>query len=310
MGSGSKKPVQPKDPNKSIDEWGIEWSKTELPNNHFYWEMTKHPLEDLTIDDLDDYPWPDPYDPARVEGLGNYLRYVRENTQFAILAKFGGAMFETAWYLRGMERFFMDLVENPEFVKKLFDKIFYIQRGLHEVGIKAAGEYVDILRLSGEDLGTQDSQLISLPTFRRTVRPYLQDLWGFAKQNLLKKNPKGKIMLHSCGSIRPFIPDWIDMGLDMLDPIQPKAKGMEPLGLKRDFGDKLSFHGGIDAQYYMPFGTVEEMRQHTREYVEALGPGGGYIVAPVHNVQGDVPPQNLVAMRDAVEEFGYYPLKA
>jgi uroporphyrinogen decarboxylase len=98
------------------------------------------------------------------------------------------------------------------------------------------------------------------------------------------------------------------MKLDILDPIQPMAKGMDPFGLKADFGERLSFHGGIDAQQVLPFGTEEDVREHTRNYIEALAPGGGYICAPVHNVQGDVPPQNLVAMRDAVEEFGYYPI--
>ena len=182
--------------------------------------------------------------------------------------------------------------------------------GLDEVGIEAAGEYVDILRLSGEDLGTQEGPMISLPMFRRLIRPYMEKLWRFAKKKLLEKNPGAKIMLHSCGSVRWVIPDWIEMGLDILDPIQPKAKGMDPFQLKADFGDKLSFHGGIDAQYILPFGTVEEVRQYTRKYIQALAPGGGYIVAPVHNVQGDVPPENLVAMRDAVEEFGYYPINS
>jgi uroporphyrinogen decarboxylase len=116
-------------------------------------------------------------------------------------------------------------------------------------------------------------------------------------------------MLHSCGAVRTFIPEWIDMGLEILDPIQPNAKGMDPFDLKRDFGDKLTFHGGIDAQYVLPFGTPEEVREATKTYIQALAPGGGYIVAPVHNVQGDVSPENLIAMRDAVEEYGYYPLK-
>ncbi len=296
------------DPDKRIDEWGIEWSKVPLPNGGYYYEMTSHPLKDATVKDLEDYPWPDPYDPGRVEGLEKYLKSIHDDTEFAILAKFGGAIFETAWYLRGMEQFFTDLAENPEFVHALFRKLFEIQKGMDTVGIEAAGQYVDILRLSGEDLGSQQAPLISLPMFRRLLRPYLQELWGFAKQKLVEKNPNAKIMLHSCGSVRTFIPDWIEMGLDILDPIQPNAKGMDPFDLKRDFGDRMSFHGGIDAQYVMPFGTPEEVRQHTRRYIQALAPGGGYIVAPVHNVQGDVPPENLVAMRDAVEEFGYYPI--
>lgn len=310
MGSPKKKHfAQPSDPNKRIDEWGIEWSKVALPYGGYYYEMSSHPLKDATVKDLDDYPWPDPYDPGRVEGLEKYLKSIHDDTEFAILAKFGGAIFETAWYLRGMEQFFTDLVENPTFVHALFKKLFEIQKSMDEVGIEAAGQYVDILRLSGEDMGSQEAPLISLPMFRRLLRPYLQSLWGFAKQKLLEKNPEAKIMLHSCGSVRSFIPDWLDMGLDVLDPIQPNAKGMDPIQLKKDFGDRLSFHGGIDAQYVLPFGTPEEVCNHTRKYIQALAPGGGYIVAPVHNVQGDVRPENLVAMREAVEEFGYYPIQ-
>lgn len=309
LDSACKKVRHPKDSSKRIDEWGVEWTKVALSTSGYYFEMTNHPLKDATIDDLEDYPWPDPYDPVRVEGLRKYFRQIYKDTEFAILAMFGGSIFERAWYLRGMERFFIDMIENPGFVHTLFEKIYQVQRGLYEVGIEAAGEYVDILRMSGEDMGSQQGPLISLSMFRSIVRPYLEKLWGFAKQKLLEKNRRGKIMLHSCGAVRSFISDWLDMQLDVLDPIQSNAAGMDPFQLKANFGDRLSFHGGIDTQNVLSFGTAEEIRAHTRKYIKALAPGGGYIVAPVHNVQGDVSPENLVAMRDAVEEFGYYPIK-
>ncbi len=310
MSQQKKKPFDLNNPpEKRVDGWGIEWTKIDLLGGNYYYEMTKHPLADATVEDLDDYPWPDPYDPKQVEGLHDYLKEIHEETDFAILTKFGGSLFETAWYMRGMEQFFIDLVTNKPFVQKLFEKLYYVQKGLHEVGIAAAGEYVDILRLSGEDLGTQEATLISLKMFRDQLKPWLAKLWSFAKTELQKKNPRAKIMLHSCGAIKPFIPDWIEMGLDILDPIQPNAKGLDPFELKREFGDKLVFHGGMDAQWVLPFGTTEDVRQAAKKYIQALAPGGGFIIAPVHNVQGDVPPQNLIAMRDAVEEFGYYPLK-
>lgn len=307
-GKPHKKPRQSEDPDKWYDGWGVEWTKIRLPNGGYYNEMTDPPLKDATIDDLDDFDWPDPYDPGIVEGVREHYRHIHNDTEFAILTKFGGAVFEQAWYLRGMEKFLLDMAENEEFVKALLKKITKVQMGLDGVLIEAAGEYVDVLRLSGEDMGTQENPIISLPMFRRIVRPHLERLWGYAKEMLQKKNPKAKIMLHSCGAIQPFISDWIDMKLDVLDPIQPLAKGMEPFELKAEFGEKLTFHGGIDAQHVLPFGTEEEVREHTRKYIKALAPGGGYICAPVHNVQGDVPPENLVAMRDAVEEFGYYPI--
>lgn len=309
LGSARKKVRQPKDPNKRIDEWGIEWTKVPLPIGGYYFEMTSHPLRDATINDLEDYPWPDPYDPGRVDGLREYLRQIHEDTEFAILANFGGSIFETAWYMRGMEQFFLDMIENLDFVHALFERIYQVQRDIDEVCIAAAGEYVDILCLGGEDMGSQEGPLISLSMFRSLVRPFFEKLWTFAKQKLLEKNPRAKIMLHSCGAVHTFIPDWLDMQLDVLDPIQPNAKGMDPFQLKADFGDRLSFHGGIDAQYILPKGTTEEVREHTRKYIKALAPGGGYILAPVHNVQCDASPENLVAMRDAVKEFGYYPIE-
>jgi uroporphyrinogen decarboxylase len=115
-------------------------------------------------------------------------------------------------------------------------------------------------------------------------------------------------MLHSCGNVRAFIPSWMEMGLNVLDPIQPRAEGMEPHGLKQDFGQKLVFHGGIDLQHVLPLGTPDEVKAEVRRYIQALAPGGGYIVAPAHNVQSDVPPENLVAIRDAIDVYGTYPI--
>ena len=308
VGKAHKRPRQSDDPKKWYDNWGVEWTKIALPTGGYYNEMSCPPLKDATVSDLEDFDWPDPTDPGYTEGVREQYKHIHEETDFAIMTKFGGAVFEQAWYLRGMEKFLLDMVENPEFVEALLSKVAAIQAGFDAALIEVAGEYVDILRLSGEDMGTQENPIISVPMFRRMVRPHLEKLWGFAKEKLQQKNPNAKIMLHSCGVIKTLIPDWIDMKLDILDPIQPMAKGMDPFGLKADFGDQLTFHGGIDAQKVLPFGTPEDVREATKKYIKALGPGGGFICAPVHNVQGDVPPENLVAMRDAVEEFGYYPI--
>jgi uroporphyrinogen decarboxylase len=150
--------------------------------------------------------------------------------------------------------------------------------------------------------------MISPKLFHELVRPRFARLWNLARKKLQEKNPAGKLMLHSCGNVRPFIPTWIEMGLDILDPIQPRARGMEPEGLKRDFGDRLVFHGGLDIQHTLPFGTQQDVAAEVKRYMSILAPGGGYIVAPAHNVQSDVPPANLVAIRDAIQEFGNYPI--
>jgi len=291
-----------------FDEWGVGYQKVMRPGG-FYFEMVSHPLGNATLKDIQDYPWPDPYDPGRTDGLWEQVEFIRRETDKAIMAKFTTPIWEQAWYLRGLEQWMIDLVVNPEIANAILDKVCQVAMGLAEVGLNAVGDQVDILRLSGDDLGTQVRPMISPHMYEIFIKPRFERLWRFAKGKLLQKNPAGKLMLHSCGNVRLFIPSWIEMGLDVLDPIQPRAVGMEPEGLKRDFGKQLVFHGGIDIQHTLPFGTPDEVRAEVQRYIQILGPGGGYIVAPAHNVQNDVPAANLVAMRDAVVNEGVYPIK-
>jgi uroporphyrinogen decarboxylase len=307
MGSPRKRPKST-DPDIFIDEWHVEWAIVRRPDGGYYYEMRKHPLADARLQDLDDFPWPDPDDDGLTDGVEARFRELHDHTDFAIMTKIGGAVFELATYMVGMQRWYTVLAEDPQFADALMARIAAIQAAIDRKGLRCVGQYIDILRLSGEDMGTQQGPLISLPMFRRLVRPHLQTVWDVAKSELVARNPRAKIMLHSCGAVRPFLNDWADMGLDALDPIQPRARGMDTAVVKREAGDRLSFHGGIDIQQVLPFGTTEEVRQEVRQRIRDLAPGGGYIVAPAHNVQGDVPPQNLIAMRDAVEEFGYYPI--
>jgi uroporphyrinogen decarboxylase len=234
-------------------------------------------------------------------------RICRE-TDKAIMAKFSNSIWEQSWWVYGMENWLVDLAVNPEVPLAIMDKMCELAIAFTKVGLEAVGDLVDILRLSGEDLGTQIAPMISPQMFDQTVKPRFERYWKFAKELHLRKNPNGKLMLHSCGNVRPFISTWMALGLDILDPIQPRAVGMDPAGLKRDFGDRLVFHGGIDIQHVLPFGSPEEVGAEVKRYIEVLGPGGGYIVAPAHNVQSDVPPENLVAIRDAIEAYGTYPL--
>jgi uroporphyrinogen decarboxylase len=150
--------------------------------------------------------------------------------------------------------------------------------------------------------------MISLSLYEEMVKPHFKRYWHFVKTKLREKNRNAKMQLHSCGNVRPFIADWIDMGLDILEPVQPNAVGMEPERLKRDFGDHISFSGGIDQQRLLPFGSRNDVIQEVRRYIHSLGAQGGYVVAPAHNVQSDVPPENLVAIRDAIESYGRYHL--
>jgi uroporphyrinogen decarboxylase len=290
-----------------FDEWGIGREKIEREDGSYYFEMIGHPLAGASMTDIETFPWPDPSDPGRIEGLRDDLLRIRKETDKAIMMKFANSIWEQSWYLYGLQDWLLDLAVNPEIPMAIMDRVTDTAVGMMEIGMDCVGDLVDIVRLSGEDLGTQLNTMISPVMFHETVKPRFDRLWGMARRKIAEINPEAKLMIHSCGNVRPFLPTWIDMGLEILDPIQPRAVGMEPEGLKRDFGDQLAFHGGIDLQHTLPFGTVEEVKTEVKRYIDTLGPGGGYIVAPAHNVQSDVPPENLVAIRDAVREFGRYP---
>lgn len=290
-----------------IDEWGCHWKKT-VGDNYFYFALVDPPLAHATIEDLNNYEWPDPDDPVRYSALEKEMKYVRENSDLAILAKFAGAVFELATYMRGHEQWYEDLLLNKEFAHALMDKICRIQMKINENCMRAVGKYVDVLRMSGEDLGMQDRPLISPKLFREVIKPHLKMLWTHAKETLHKYNPEAKTMQHSCGDIYHFIPDFIECGIDILDPVQPRAAEMDRFRLKKEFGDNICFHGAVDIQKVLPFGTKEEIIEEVKTSIKALAPGGGYWLAPAHNVQSDVSAKNLLIMIDAVKKYGNYPI--
>lgn len=164
------------------------------------------------------------------------------------------------------------------------------------------------LRLAGDDMGHQRGTLLSPTMFRQIVKPRFARLYRQAKQLFHQYNPNGKLMAHTDGDVYPLIPDYIEMGLDVLNPVQPYVAEMEHSRLKREFGDRLSFHGGMDLQNVLPFGRPDEVRTEAINVMHALGSGGGLILAPTHYLLPDVPPENVMALRDAVLEHGRYPL--
>ena len=295
-----------------FDEWGVGRRRVEVSPGVFLLEVVYSPFADKDPSeiDLDAYPWPDPHDPGRTEGLAEHARSLYENTDLALMGRFGGTIMEQAAFLRGYEQWLMDLALYPDFARDLMNRIADIQIALDEAGLRAAGPYLSIFKLSGEDLGMQDRPLFSPRVWQKILRPILSRRWRAARAVLDEVAPHVKLMLHSDGSIRSFLPDLIEDGVDMIDPVQVSCAGMEPDGLKRDFGNRLAFHGAIDTQHVLPFGTPEEVAAHVRDIIRALVPGGGFILAPVHNVQADVPPQNLVAMCEAARKYGQYPIAA
>jgi len=282
------------------DEWGMRRQRTEL-----YWEIVEHPLADATVEDLHHYSWPDPHDPCRVAGtspalstsLAEEARRLHEETDYALVADFlGGGIFEQALWMRGFERFMMDLVSDEPFATALLDTLLELYIEFYAVYLEAVGPYVQIVAL-GDDLGMQTGPLISPDLYRRLIKPRHKELYDF-----VHSRTEAKIMHHTCGSVFPFVQDLIDVGVDILNPIQTSARGMDPVALKREFGERLVFHGGIDVQQILPFATPERVREEVKHIVATLGQGGGYIFAPSHNIQADVPPENVLAMYEAIQD--------
>jgi uroporphyrinogen decarboxylase len=189
------------------------------------------------------------------------------------------------------------------------DKITDIAMALDRIGLEATAKYLQIFKASGDDFGMQTGPLYSPQTFQTLFLPRLRRRWRAVREYLDQVNPDVKFMFHSCGGIRPLIPDLIDIGLQILDPVQPLAAGMDSAELKRDFGDRLTFHGGVDEQQVLPSGSQEDVEAEVRRCLRAFGPGGGYILAPSHYVQADTPPANIVAMCRAAQRYGQYPIR-
>jgi uroporphyrinogen decarboxylase len=307
---GSKRQPFSFDLDEYMTEWKVTFRKVRRPDGGSQFEMRDYPIAEPSTAALDNFDWPDPLDPARYDGVEESVRHLYETTDFALCARLGGNIWEMGNYLTGQEKWLTYVVLNPDFCVDLLRRVAAFQKTLYIEGIKRIGKYLSLIRLGGEDFGIQTGLLISPKMFREMVKPILKDVYMTAKECLADVgNHDCKLMLHSCGGVEPLIEDFMDIGVDILDPVQTRAKGMNALHLKRTYGDRLSFHGGIDTQGVLPFGTVDEVIEETRHKLESFAPGGGYILCPTHNVQADVPGRNIVAMVRAGYEYGAYPIR-
>jgi uroporphyrinogen decarboxylase len=283
------------------DEWGIFYRKA-----GYYNQIVKNPLRNANVADLARHPWPDPSDPNLVEGLAAQARNLYEGTDFGLSAKsVSGGIFQTCCRLRSMEQFLVDMLIDKSFARELLARVEESVLSLTAALLTAVGPYVQMVETQ-DDLGTQRAPLISPALYREMIQPRHANLSALIKK---KTDGKARVFLHSDGSIFDVLPDVIDAGIEVLNPLQPHAAKMDPKGLKAAFGDKLIFHGGLDQQQTIPFGTSEEAAEDVRRVIKALAPGGGYIFAPCHNLQPDVPPENIIAVYRAATEFGLYPIR-
>ena len=217
--------------------------------------------------------------------------------------KYNG-LFELCQVLRGTEQMLTDMVLEPEFAEALFWKIEEGLKALYLAQLDAVGEFVEWVEL-GDDLGTQSGPLISPATYRSLLKPVHADLIRAIKAH----SPNVRIMYHTCGSIRRFLPDLIEIGVDILNPLQVAAKGMDLAAIKEQFGDRLTFLGGVDAQHVLPAGKSDDVWEEVCLRIRQLAPGGGYILAPSHNIGDDVPLDNILAFFEAWRAYGAYPVQ-
>lgn len=290
-----------------IDEWGIKYYDS--PDS-LYLHMAEHPLAKATVETLEDYVWPDPYDPQRMEGLEEEVKGIYENTDYAIVFGgfgFKGDLFDMPCRLRGHTNFYMDLLINEEFINALLEKFVDYWTSLAEATLKPIGKYITAV-LFNDDIGSQSGPLISPELYRKLIKPRQKKFYAKVKECA----PNAKLVLHSCGSVYRVIPDFLEIGIDALNPIQLTAKDMSDTAkLKKEFGDRLTFWGGgCDTHSILPHGTRADIREEVKRRMKDLAPGGGFVFTPVHNIQPDVSPENICTLYDAAYEFGRYPISA
>lgn len=281
------------------DAWGITWRRA--PGSA-YFEIAQPPLQHASLDDIEAYPWPDLAHPGRFEGLAAQAQAIRA-AGYAVVALSGVSPFEFSYMLRGVEPWLIDLAANLDFAQALLSKVTGLQLAAVVKLLEEAGDYIDVL-VMGDDLGSQHAPLISPQMYRQLVKPHHAELIA-----AIKSRTQAKVFYHSDGNIYPLMNDLIELGVDLLNPVQVSARDMgDTARLKREFGDRLSFCGAIDTQSVLPFGTPADVRQEVRRRIRDLGPGGGYILAAVHCIQPDVPPENVCALFEEALKAGRYPL--
>jgi len=279
-----------------LDEWGVTWTKP--ADGHYL--ATAGPfqrLEEPTLKDLENHRWPDPADPGRFRGLRERARELRETSDCAVVLNLGVGPLHLCQFMRGWAEWLEDLLVNPAFGEGLFERAvdFFVQ--VAERALAETAEFVD-LAWFGDDVGAQGGLLVRPELYRRVIKPRHRRIVDAIKRH-------GKLAAyHSCGSVYAILPDLLDIGVDVLNPVQVAAAHMDTARLKREFGRDLAFWGAIDTQRVLSRGTPPEVREEVKRRIADLAGEGGYILCAVHNIQAEVPPENVAAMYQAARECG------
>lgn len=287
--------------NSYIDECGFHRKAGEL-----YLEFTSPaPLEHMdTVDEiLGDPYWPDPEKDRSVEGLDRKAKRLDEAGYAACCVAPMGGPFEASWQRRGFNKFIEDIYFRPHIANALLDKVTDLLIQMYGMMLDQIGDYCTLVGVA-DDMGAQTSGLLSLKTYRDFIKPRHKKIYDF-----IHKRTAGKIYLHSCGNVEMYINDYIEEGVNVLNPVQPECPDMGLEGLKEKYGDKLTFCGGVSSQRVLPRGTPADVQAEVMRVLKAGAAGGGMIVAPGHIIQPEVPPWNVCALYDSVVKYGSYPIK-
>ena len=280
------------------DEWGITWRH--IGEGHHFINTDgpfcgKEPEPAL----VEAFRWPDPLDPGRFRGLRSQAQTLRTASDAAIILVLGVGVVHQFQFMRGYAAALEDLIAAPDFVQAFLSRYADFWVRMTERALTEVGNLVDLV-MFGDDLGTQQGPVMSPALYRRLIKP------THARMVQAVKKFNKPVLLHSCGSVAAMIPDFIEIGIDALHPVQVTAKDMDTAKLKYEYGPHITFWGGIDTHRVLPRGTTAEVREEVRKRIADLAPGGGYVLGAVHNIQAEVPVENVLAMIEAAKEFGSY----
>jgi uroporphyrinogen decarboxylase len=282
------------------DEWGVMWARPQ--GGHFITRTGPFQQRELTSAEMSRYRWPVPRDPGRIRGLREQALRLRTTTDYAIVLRLPYAIVRECQRVRGFGEWLEDLLLLPILAEELMEHCLDVSAGIAEYVLQEVGDLVDVVSFP-DDMGFQDRPYVRPELYREMIKPYHRRL-----VEAIKSNTEAKVVMHSDGSVYPIIPDFIEIGVDALNPVQVSAKDMDSQRLKAEFGEDMCFWGGIDTHRVLPTGTPEAVRGEVKTRIADLAPGGGYVLASVHNIQAEVPPENIVAMFDSAEEYGQYPV--
>jgi uroporphyrinogen decarboxylase len=284
-----------------IDRWG---SKLHMPKEGgLYFDWVDFPIKEFTLQALQEYNWPRPDPQEYVLQLKDQARYLYENTDYALVgsAVIGGGIFEQPARTIGLENFLMALVSEPKFADRLMERITDIYIESCNNYLDQVGQYIQVFTY-WDDVNTQTGWMINPQLYRQMVKPKQRRL-----VEAIKNKTDAKIFFHGCGATFDLIPDLIEVGFDILNPVQVSARGMDTRKLKAEYGKDIVFWGGgVDTQQVLPFGSREQVITEVKRRIDDLAAGGGFVFAAIHNIQAFVPPENIVAAFDTALEYGKY----